>query len=196
MGAKIADFTREPKAPRRIRASHLSALDRSPAAGPWSKPPCGCERRRIARCLVSAELSRRVDSRAALSVRARDEAADLDEGGRAAFRPQRAGIQAIAEKRLQCGPRAAASPPSFAPDSIAPALAADVAGPGELPEAGGTLGLPVCRSQWCRAHVVRSNGLAPMTVEPGHSNPAKSARSGNESNAAKYQRCRQPGQRH
>src|ERR1700730_11260782 len=107
-------MTCEPKAFLRIRVSHLSARGWSPAAGPWALSRCARERRRIARCLVSAELARRVDSRAALSVRARGEAADLDEGGRAAFRPRRAGIQATAETGLQCGPRAAPSPPSFA----------------------------------------------------------------------------------
>lgn len=119
--AKIAHFTCRSKASLRIRVSHLSALGWSPAAGPWSMSPCGCERCRSVRCLVSAELARRVDSLAAPSVRARGEAADLDEGGRGAFRPRRAGIQATAGKRLRCALRAAPSPPSFAPDSIAPA---------------------------------------------------------------------------
>src|ERR1700729_2347472 len=89
---------------------------------PGSRSPCGCERYRLARCLVDEELAKIVDSRVAPGVRARGEAADLDEGSWSDSRlRRRIGIQATAEKRPRCGPGAVSSPTSSAPDLIFPA---------------------------------------------------------------------------
>src|SRR6202044_2280410 len=99
----------------------LRALGLLSVGNPGSTSPCGCERYRIARCLVSAVLAKIVDSRAVPGVRARGEAADLDENGLPCFRTQRICIQATAEKRLRYGPGAASFPISFAPGSIFPA---------------------------------------------------------------------------